>query len=106
MNSEGVIILKLDDGEDLMDCLNNAIKQFHIESGFVMMGIGMLRNVEIGYFTGKEYNKKQLEMAHELVSLQGSISTKDGTTIHLHCSLANDKHEIVGGHLFGGQFAC
>lgn len=82
-----------------MEELREAIKQFHITSGFVIMGIGMLKNIEIGYFTGKTYNKKLLDIPHELVSLHGSISTKGEVVIHLHCSLANEKHELVGGHL-------
>jgi predicted DNA-binding protein with PD1-like motif len=84
-----------------MESLRNAIKQFNIVSGFVTVGIGMLKNVEIGYFNGKSYNHKCLEKPHELISLQGSISTKGEVIIHLHCSLANENHNIVGGHLFG-----
>jgi len=100
-DGQGFIILKLDDGEDLMDSLKGAISQFGITSGHVISGIGMLRDIEIGYFQGKEkgYCLRSLEEPHELVSLQGSISTKEGVTIHLHCSLANSNHEIVGGHL-------
>ena len=95
------IILKFDDGEDLMESLKGAISQFRISSGHVISGIGMLRNIEIGYFAGKEkgYSVKTLQEPHELVSLQGSISTAGGAVIHLHCSLANLNHEIVGGHL-------
>ena len=100
-NGDGFIALKLDDGEDMMESLRNAIKQFHITSGFVTMGIGMLKNVEIGYFNGMSYNQKRLKKPHELISLQGSISTMGEVVIHLHCSLANDNHEIVGGHLTG-----
>jgi len=100
-NGDGFIALKLDDGEDLMVSLRDAVKQFHITSGFVMMGIGMLKNAEIGYFTGKSYNKKRLEKPHELITLQGSISTREEVIIHLHCSLANEEHEIIGGHLMG-----
>jgi hypothetical protein len=104
-NGDGIIALKLDDGEDLMESLRSAILRFNITSGFIVMGVGMLRDAEIGYFTGSGYSKKRLEEPHELVSLQGSISTKGETVIHLHCSLANHEHEIVGGHLFGAT-AC
>lgn len=84
-----------------MENLRTAIKHYRITSGFVVAGIGMLRNTEIGYFTSSGYEKKRLDMPHELVSLQGSISTKGEVIIHLHCSLANEKHDLVGGHLFG-----
>jgi len=98
-NGDGFIVLKLDDGEDLIKSLKSAVQKYHITSGFIMMGIGMLRDIEIGYFAGKKYNLKNLNAPHELISLQGSISTKGEVIIHLHCSLANSGHQIVGGHL-------
>ncbi len=103
--SDGFIVLKLDDGEDLMDCLKKAINDHEIESAFITMGIGMLRDAEIGYFKGDVYSKKHLDTPHEMISLQGSISTMGETIIHLHCGLANEGHLIVGGHLFSAK-AC
>ncbi|MDO9538042.1 MAG: DNA-binding protein [Thermoplasmata archaeon] len=97
------IILKLDDGEELFESLRNAIQKFNIKSGFVQAGIGMLKDIEIGYFDGHKYHTKHLEKPHELVSLQGSISTKDEIIIHLHCSLAGENHELIGGHLISGK---
>ena len=102
---DGFIILKLDDGEDLMECLRKAMKDFGIGSAFVTMGIGMLKHAEIGYFSGKGYEKKILEEPHEMISLQGSISTMGETVIHLHAGLANRNHQIFGGHLFSAK-AC
>ena len=97
----GFIVLKLAHGEDLFECLNKAIKKFKIKSGFVVLGLGMLAEVEIGYFSykTKKYSWKKLKEPHELVALHGSISTKGETVIHLHCALANAKHQLVGGHL-------
>ncbi|MFO7618070.1 MAG: DNA-binding protein [Thermoplasmata archaeon] len=103
--ADGFMVLKLDDGEDVMECLHKAIKDFHISSAFVTAGVGMLRDAEIGYFTGKGYEKKHLDKPHEMISLQGSISTMGETIIHLHCGLANENHQIVGGHLFSAK-AC
>lgn len=98
----GLIALKLDHGEDFYECLNKAIIDFQIKSGYVLMGIGMLRDAEIGYFDGTEYHAMHLAEPHELVSMQGSISTKDEVIIHIHCSLAGPDHNIVGGHLSRG----
>ncbi len=100
---DGFIILKLDDGDDLMECLRRAIKEFSVGSAMITMGIGMLKDAEIGYFTGTCYEKKVLEKPHEMISLQGSISTMGETVIHLHCGLANEHHQIVGGHLFSAK---
>lgn len=99
----GLVVIKLDDGEDIMACLRKAIDDFGIASGFVVAGIGMLADAEIGYFAGSEYRRKVLAEPHELVSLQGSISTEGETVIHLHCALAGPGHALVGGHLFSGK---
>lgn len=98
----GFIALKLDSGEDFYQALNKAIDEFEIESGYILTGIGMLRDVEIGYFDGEKYLNQHLEKPHELVSMQGSISTIGETIIHIHCSLAGPDHRIVGGHLNRG----
>ena len=95
----GVIVLKLDDGEDLFECLNRAIKEYNIKSGFVILGIGMLADAEIGFYAKDGYEWKKLGEPHELVALHGSISTKGEVVIHLHCALANRAHDIIGGHL-------
>ena len=96
------VALKLDHGEDFYECINKAIVDFNIKSGYVLMGIGMLKDVEIGYFGGTEYFTKYLAEPHELVSMQGSISTKGETIIHIHCSLAGPDHKLIGGHLNKG----
>ena len=98
----GFIALKLDHGEDFYECLKKAIVDFEIRSGFILSGIGMLRDIEIGYFDGKDYHNQHLEEPHELVSLQGSISTKGEVIIHVHCSLAGPGHGLKGGHLHKG----
>ncbi len=98
----GFVALKLDNGEDFYECLNKAIVDFNIRSGYILMGIGMFRGAEIGFFDGTEYLTKYLSEPHELVSMQGSISTKDEVIIHIHCSLAGPDHSLIGGHLNKG----
>ena len=44
------VVLKLDDGEELFECLEKAITEFDIRSGMIISGIGMLANFEIGFF--------------------------------------------------------
>ena len=98
----GFVALKLDNDEDFFECLNRAIIDFQIKSGYILMGIGMLKDSEIGFFGGTEYITKHLAEPHELVSMQGSISTKGETIIHIHCSLAGPDHTLLGGHLNKG----
>ena len=100
---KGLIVAKLDDGEDLLESLGDLVKKHNIGSGLVVSGIGMLRNFVLGYFDGKEYRRKEFKTPCELVSLLGSITTDKETVIHLHTSLADENNNVVGGHLFQAE---
>ncbi len=102
-DNDGFIVLKLEDGECLFECMDKAIDEFNIKSGFIVLGIGMLTDIEIGFFGKDGYEWKHLHEPHELIALHGSISTKGENVIHLHCGLANKEHEIIGGHLKSAQ---
>ncbi|MGB9636704.1 MAG: PPC domain-containing DNA-binding protein [Thermoplasmata archaeon] len=93
-------VVKVEDGEDLFQCMEKFIREEKLASGVILMGIGMLRDFELGYFNGREYVKKRYEKPHELVSLKGTVA---GYMLHLHAALANEKHEIIGGHLFSAK---
>ena len=96
-----IILLRLEDGEDLIPSLEKAIRVNNISSGMILAGIGMLRDFEIGYYDGKDYRRKKIEMPHELVALHGSIASgPEGMRFHIHTALANPEHRIIGGHLF------
>ncbi len=93
------IALKLDDGEELFECLEKAITEYDIKSGMIVSGIGMLADFEIGFFKDGGYDWAVYDRPHELVAMHGSISTKDEIMIHLHVGLAGSDHKLLGGHL-------
>jgi predicted DNA-binding protein with PD1-like motif len=93
-----IIIVKLDDGEDFFESMEKLVKKCNISSGIVLSGIGQLKNFELGYFDGEKYIKKTFKKPMELVSMQGSIAE----TLHIHCTLADEKQNVYGGHLFKG----
>ncbi len=96
-----ILMVRLEDGEDLMSSLEKALKANDVSSGIILTGIGMLRDFEIGYYDGKEYRRKKIETPHELVALHGSIASEpEGMRFHIHTALANPEHRIIGGHLF------
>jgi predicted DNA-binding protein with PD1-like motif len=100
---KSLIVAKLEDGEDLFESLGTVVADHEIGSGLVLSGIGMLRNFVLGYYDGEEYQRKEFKDPCELVSLQGSISTKNGIMIHLHASLADESRNVIGGHLFEAE---
>ena len=97
----GTTIVKLDSGESIIPALETICSESSVDSGTVVWGIGRLRNTEIGYLKGKNYEKRIVENHAEVVSFHGSIA--DSTPkLHVHVGLALRDHSIVGGHLFGG----
>lgn len=93
-------MLRLEDGTDLFPQLEAFARERSIRAAAVVSGIGMLRRASIGYWNGKEYAPRVLETPHELVGLHGTIAVVDGKpSIHLHAALADDRHQLVGGHL-------
>ena len=96
------ILLRLDHGEDILGSISEVVEG-EKSTLMVVAGIGMLSEFEIGYFDGGSYIKKGHEEAHELVSMQGSVSTEGTPRIHVHVVVANKEHNAVGGHLLGGK---
>lgn len=102
---ERFIVAKLSKGENLFTALKDIIAKHDIVSGLVISGIGMLKNVELGYYSGEEHEPKRFERPRELLALHGSITTGEETIIHLHCALSDEKYEVVGGHLIDAEVA-
>jgi len=94
-------ILRIDRGEEIVETLTKYCKENNINLGIVV-GIGAVNNAVIGLFkcATKEYIKTEITGDHEITSLLGNISTKDGETyLHLHINLSDEKYQTRGGHL-------
>jgi hypothetical protein len=64
----------------------------------------MLRDIEIGLYSGSVYTKHRVDDPSEVLSLQGNVSMKEGKPfVHLHVSLAGHDFVAQGGHLFSGE---
>jgi uncharacterized protein len=101
-----IIMIKLDDGEDLFASLEAATMKHGIRWGVFLTGVGMLRDFETGYWTGKEYLAEFHEEPHELLHYGGSIAEVDGKpAFHIHVTLAGQDHRVIGGHINKGTVA-
>ncbi len=98
-----IVVIKLDNGEDLLDSLNSIIGKHEIGSALILSGIGMLKDFEIGYYNGSEYENKLFEDPMELLSMHGSIAEGSESKIHIHVSLASSDHKVFGGHLVNAK---
>ncbi|MBI2252082.1 MAG: DNA-binding protein [Armatimonadetes bacterium] len=99
------ITLRLKDGDDFLSSIKEIIKLYKIHSAIILGAIGMLKEIELGFFKGKgKYSLINFKGPMELVSCQGNISSninskEEELIIHLHVALG-DK----GGKLYGGHF--
>lgn len=95
------LVVKLEKGDDIGESINQVIEDYGIYSGLIIFGIGMIRELEVGYWNGREYEKKKLVSPGEIVSFHGSISSNDPRT-HIHVAVAKQDHIVEGGHFFSG----
>ncbi len=99
-----VYVIKLDDGENIHSTLEQLFAQHMIKSGVVLGGVGMLADLKLGYYDGKDYVTRELKEPHELVKLSGSTAWVNGKPhLHLHAAVANREHQLLGGHLVSGR---
>lgn len=98
-------IVRIDRGEEVLDKLNEFIKDTDIKAGTIT-GIGASSEVELGVYSVKnrEYIKNKYEGEFEILSLIGNITQDAGDAyIHLHImisdGLAQGAGITVGGHL-------
>ncbi len=97
----GLVIAKIEDGEDFFESLREVASKHGIGSGVIINGIGMMRDCVIGYFPGAgAYEESSFKGPMEMTSMQGNIAAKDGDTVfHVHVNLAGMDKQVHGGHL-------
>jgi predicted DNA-binding protein with PD1-like motif len=95
------IVAKLEKGDNIVESITQIIEDYGIYSGLIVFGIGMIRDLEIGYWNGKEYERKKISSPGEVVSFHGSISSNE-PKIHAHVAVAKNDHIVEGGHFFNG----
>lgn len=95
------IVIRIQDGENLMESLKKVCKNYKVESAIVS-GVGLFKSTELAYWNGSEYVTTKVDKMMEVLSLEGNIGTNeyDGEpVIHLHVSLAGEDYTVIGGHL-------
>jgi len=105
--SEREIIIRLDEGDEIISSLKAVCRKEKVESALVS-GIGAARKAEIAHYDTKErkYNSKKFEGMLEIVSLSGNIAMLDGEIVpHLHLAISRDDFSTVSGHLMSAEIA-
>lgn len=97
-------ILRLDQGEEIIEKLREFCKNNNIQLGIVL-GIGEVNKAKIGVFdnTTREYQAVTLKGSLEITNLTGNISTKsEEPYLNLKINLADTKFNVYGGRFFAG----
>ena len=97
-----VHILRLDDGEDIIESLLKSARDSR-STMLICTGLGMITDFELGYFDKGEYISKSYSEPHELLSVQGVISGYGEHRVHIHVAVADREHRMFGGHLMSGK---
>ncbi|MBN1861803.1 MAG: DNA-binding protein [Candidatus Thermoplasmatota archaeon] len=95
------VIVRIDKGEELVDCLKTLCKTLDITLGSIV-GIGATDKITIGLMNTKtkKYQSKEFTGDHEIAPLVGNISRMNGDVyLHLHVTICNVEHKALGGHL-------
>ena len=103
-----ILMVRLETGESILEKLKEAAESSGLLTGVILSGIGMLKEVEVGYYRDREkgYQRHYLPFPCELVSLSGNISKQEeGYNLHLHVVLIKPDGDAAGGHLLSG-IAC
>lgn len=95
------IVVRIDRGEEILDKIRELAIAENIKLASVT-ALGATNDFTVGVFNTaeKKYYANEFKGAFEIVSLTGTINTKDGQFYtHIHMSAGNDKGEVFGGHL-------
>jgi predicted DNA-binding protein with PD1-like motif len=96
------VMLRLEHGEDILGSMAEVVKSEEMTS-VITAGLGMIVDFELGFFDRGTYVRRRYDEPHELLSLQGSVSSEGENRTHIHATVANKDHEAFGGHLLGGK---
>ena len=87
---EHTLIVRLDRGEEIVDCLLDLARREHITLASVN-GLGAVNQVTAGVFSPvtKQYRSHEFQGDFEIICLHGTLTTQDGRlVISLHIKVA------------------
>lgn len=103
--SGSLLLIRLVHGDDILEGLRSALEEEGVTSGVLLGGVGMLSDVELGYYAGDgKYETFDVGEEVELCALSGNISTFEGEyVIHIHITAGRRDGSAVAGHLVSAK---
>jgi predicted DNA-binding protein with PD1-like DNA-binding motif len=98
---ENTIVVRIDKGEEILENLVKVCEKENVKLANVN-ALGAIGEFTVGLFDTKQkqYFSSTYTGDFEIVSLTGSITTKEGKTYtHIHLSAGDKENKVYGGHL-------
>lgn len=95
------IVARIDKGEEVLENLKVICEKENVKLANVN-ALGAINDFEVGLFDidEKKYYSQKHTGNFEIVSLTGSVTTKNGETyMHIHLSAGDKENKVYGGHL-------
>ncbi len=95
------LVIRLDPDEEIIENLRAIAEKEQIKLASVE-ALGAINDFTVGVFdtVEKKYYSNRFQGVYEIVSLTGTITTKDGAFYqHLHMSAGESSGAVFGGHL-------
>jgi hypothetical protein len=97
------MLVRLDDGDQVISSLKTLMGEETVPRTLIAVSaVGMMRAIEIGYFTGDTYTITSFEDPCEVLTMTGTALKDQYPPFHLHVTVNPQGGNAVGGHLFGG----
>jgi len=98
VEKENIIVARFDDGEDFIGELQGIIS-FGKPLKIILSGLGMFRNVKLGYFESGKYIEHLIPEPVEVLALSGSFMKNADPPYHIHAVVGMKNGQVKGGHL-------
>mgnify|MGYP002521228190 FL=1 len=95
------LVVRIDKGEEILESVKVLAEKENIKLASIQ-ALGAINDFTVGVLdtATRQYRSNSFTGAYEIVSLTGTINTKnDAFYCHLHLAAGNDKGSVFGGHL-------
>ena len=95
------LVVRIDKGEEILESVKVLAEKENIKLASIQ-ALGAINDFTVGVLdtATRQYKSNSFTGAYEIVSLTGTINTKnDAFYCHLHLAAGNDKGSVFGGHL-------
>ncbi|MEN3046789.1 MAG: DUF296 domain-containing protein [Candidatus Hydrothermales bacterium] len=104
MDDGKIIVAVFEDDEDFIQKISELSSALKDENVLVVISaLGMMKDVKMGFWNGKEYEIHIENEPAELLGISGVITPKTSPTFHFHVTIGKRNGEVKGGHLISAK---